>query len=48
MVFFSYSLDFTFLCGTEIAVFDEAHKSFDNTVTQVIGISVDSVYSHLT
>jgi alkyl hydroperoxide reductase subunit AhpC len=33
IVLFSYSLDFIFFCPTEIAVFNEAHKSFANTVT---------------
>jgi alkyl hydroperoxide reductase subunit AhpC len=47
IVLFSYPLDFTFVCPTEIIAFSEAYKSFTDIGTEVIGISVDSVYSHL-
>nr|AFZ78677.1 thioredoxin peroxidase [Coptotermes formosanus] len=46
-VLFSYPLDFTFVCPTEIIAFSEAYDSFQAINTEVIGISVDSVYSHL-
>jgi alkyl hydroperoxide reductase subunit AhpC len=46
-VIFSYPLDFTFVCPTEIIAFSEAYGSFTAIGAEVIGISTDSVYSHL-
>jgi peroxiredoxin 2/4 len=46
VVLFFYPLDFTFVCPTEIKEFNEASKDFAALGAQVIGISVDSVYSH--
>nr|YP_009546501.1 thiol-specific antioxidant protein [Gelidium kathyanniae]AYO27849.1 thiol-specific antioxidant protein [Gelidium kathyanniae] len=42
-----YPLDFTFVCPTEITAFSDAYESFQNTNTEILGISVDSEYSHL-
>lgn len=42
-----YPLDFTFVCPTEILAFNEKLEEFKSRDTEVIGISVDSVYSHL-
>lgn len=47
VVLFFYPLDFTFVCPTEIVAFSEAAKQFEALNTQVIGASVDSVFSHL-
>jgi alkyl hydroperoxide reductase subunit AhpC len=46
IVLFFYPLDFTFVCPTEIIAFDNAIKEFEKRNTQVIGVSVDSHFSH--
>lgn len=47
VIFFFYPLDFTFVCPTELHAFAEAEGEFAKRNTQVVGCSVDSVYSHL-
>jgi alkyl hydroperoxide reductase subunit AhpC len=47
LVLFSYPLDFTFVCPTEIWAFSEAAPQFREMGVEVLGLSVDSVYSHL-
>jgi len=42
-----YPLDFTFVCPTEILAFDEALDEFRARDAEIVGISVDSHYSHL-
>lgn len=42
-----YPLDFTFVCPTEILAFDEKLDELKQRETELIGISVDSVYTHL-
>ncbi len=46
IVLFFYPLDFTFVCPTEILAFADAVKEFEARNTQVIGVSVDSHFSH--
>ena len=46
IVLFFYPLDFTFVCPTEILAFSDAIKEFEARNTQVIGVSVDSHFSH--
>ena len=46
VVLFFYPLDFTFVCPTEILAFADAIKEFEARNTQVIGVSVDSKFSH--
>jgi peroxiredoxin 2/4 len=46
-VVFFYPLDFTFVCPTEIVEFNDRLGEFEARGVKVIGISVDSVYSHL-
>lgn len=46
VVLFFYPLDFTFVCPTEIIAFQERIKDFEAKNTQVIGVSVDSKFSH--
>lgn len=46
VVLFFYPLDFTFVCPTELHAFQEKLSEFQKRETQVIGCSVDSVYSH--
>jgi peroxiredoxin (alkyl hydroperoxide reductase subunit C) len=47
VVLFFYPLDFTFVCPSEIIAFDAALAKFEKKNTQVIGVSVDSHYTHL-
>ncbi len=47
VVLFFYPLDFTFVCPTEIQGFDANVAEFEKVNCQVLGASVDSVYSHL-
>lgn len=47
LVLLFYPLDFTFVCPTEIIAFSQKANEFRDVNTQVIGISVDSEYSHL-
>ena len=42
-----YPLDFTFVCPSEIIAFDEALQQFETRGTQIVGVSVDSHYTHL-
>lgn len=46
VVFFFYPLDFTFVCPTELHAFQDNIQEFEKRNTQVVGCSVDSVYSH--
>jgi peroxiredoxin (alkyl hydroperoxide reductase subunit C) len=46
VVLFFYPLDFTFVCPSEIIAFDKALKQFKDKNTEVIGVSVDSQYTH--
>ena len=47
LVLYSYPLDFTFVCPTEIIQFSEQIEEFKKIKCEVIGLSVDSVFSHL-
>jgi peroxiredoxin (alkyl hydroperoxide reductase subunit C) len=47
VVLFFYPLDFTFVCPSEIIAFDKALPKFKKKNAEVIGISVDSHYTHL-
>jgi alkyl hydroperoxide reductase subunit AhpC len=47
VVLFFYPLDFTFVCPTEIIAFSDRIADFEKRNCQVIGVSVDSAYSHL-
>lgn len=42
-----YPLDFTFVCPTELVAFSERHSDFEAVDTQVLGVSVDSQFTHL-
>jgi peroxiredoxin (alkyl hydroperoxide reductase subunit C) len=44
---FFYPLDFTFVCPTEILAFEHRLEEFKARNCQVIGVSVDSHYTHL-
>ena len=47
VLLFFYPLDFTFVCPTEIISFSDRVKEFTDLDVEVIGVSVDSEYSHL-
>lgn len=46
VILFFYPLDFTFVCPTEIIAFDKKLKAFQSRGAEVIGVSVDSQYTH--
>ncbi|CAA9590536.1 Alkyl hydroperoxide reductase subunit C-like protein [uncultured Synechococcales cyanobacterium] len=47
VVLFFYPLDFTFVCPTEITAFSDRYQDFKSKDTEVLGVSVDSEFSHL-
>ncbi|XP_021766570.1 2-Cys peroxiredoxin BAS1, chloroplastic [Chenopodium quinoa] len=47
VILFFYPLDFTFVCPTEITAFSDRHAEFEKLNTEILGVSVDSVFSHL-
>jgi peroxiredoxin 2/4 len=47
VVLFFYPLDFTFVCPTEIVAFSDRYEEFKSINTEVLGVSVDSEFSHL-
>ena len=47
IVLFFYPLDFTFVCPTEIIAFSDRYKDFSTLNTEILGVSVDSEFSHL-
>jgi len=47
VVLFFYPLDFTFVCPTEILAFNKAEGQFADNNCQLIGVSIDSHFSHL-
>ena len=47
VVLFFYPLDFTFVCPTEIVAFSDRIKEFRDRGAEVLGVSVDSKFSHL-
>ena len=47
VVLFFYPLDFTFVCPTELHAFNEKKAEFDKKGVELIGVSVDSHFSHL-
>lgn len=46
-VVFFYPLDFTFVCPTELIAFDHRFEEFQKRGVNVIGVSIDSHFSHL-
>ena len=47
VVLFFYPLDFTFVCPTEITAFSDRYAEFKALNTEILGVSVDSQFSHL-
>lgn len=46
VLLFFYPLDFTFVCPSEILAFNKAAKTFAKKNTVLLGVSVDSQFSH--
>jgi peroxiredoxin 2/4 len=47
VLLFSHPADFTPVCSTEFVAFARAWQRFDDLGVQLIGVSIDSVYSHI-
>lgn len=47
VVLFFYPLDFTFVCPTEIIAFSDRIEEFRKRGAEVLGVSIDSHFSHL-
>jgi peroxiredoxin (alkyl hydroperoxide reductase subunit C) len=47
VLLFFYPLDFTFVCPSEILAFDRAVAQFTDKNCEILGVSVDSQYTHL-
>lgn len=45
-VIFFYPLDFTFVCPSELIAFDHRYEEFQKRGVEVIGVSIDSQFSH--
>lgn len=46
VLLFFYPLDFTFVCPTEIIAFSDRAQEFEALGVNILGVSVDSHYSH--
>ncbi|KJS39705.1 MAG: peroxiredoxin [Rhodospirillaceae bacterium BRH_c57] len=47
LVLFSHPADFTPVCTTEFIAFAERHDAFQQRNAELLGLSIDSVFSHL-
>jgi len=47
VLLFSHPADFTPVCSTEFISFAKNWKRFDDLGVQLIGVSIDSIYSHI-
>ena len=47
VVVFFYPLDFTFVCPSELIAFDHRLQEFTQRGVEVIGVSIDSQFTHL-
>ncbi|NMH59519.1 peroxiredoxin [Alteromonas ponticola] len=45
-VVFFYPLDFTFVCPSELIAFDKRYEEFTKRGCEVIGVSIDSQFTH--
>lgn len=45
-VVFFYPLDFTFVCPSELIAFDKRYEEFKKRGVEVIGVSIDSQFTH--
>ncbi|MDP4268136.1 MAG: peroxiredoxin [Bacteroidota bacterium] len=47
VILFSHPADFTPVCTTEFMAFAEKQEEFDKRKVKLLGLSIDSVYSHI-
>ena len=47
LILLFYPLDFTFVCPTELVAFSDAADQFKAVNAEIVGVSVDSVHTHL-
>ena len=47
VVLFFYPLDFTFVCPSELIAFDHRLEEFKQRGVEVVGVSIDSQFTHL-
>jgi peroxiredoxin 2/4 len=47
LILFSHPADFTPVCTTEFIAFAKAHKTFAGLNCELLGLSIDSTYSHI-
>nr|QUE29877.1 bas1 [Erythrocladia irregularis] len=47
VLWFYHPLNFTFVCPTEITSFSDEYHKFKALNTEILGVSIDSEYSHL-
>jgi peroxiredoxin (alkyl hydroperoxide reductase subunit C) len=47
VLLFFYPLDFTFVCPTEIIAFSDRAEEFEKLDVQILGVSIDSQFTHL-
>lgn len=47
VLLFFWPLDFTFVCPTEIIAFSDSAAEFEKLNTQILGVSIDSHFTHL-
>jgi alkyl hydroperoxide reductase subunit AhpC len=47
VLLFFWPLDFTFVCPTEIIAFSDRAKDFEALGVQILGVSIDSQFTHL-
>ena len=47
LVMFSHPADFTPVCTTEFVGFGERYQEFQKRNTDILGVSIDSIFSHL-
>ena len=46
-VLFSHPADYTPVCTTEFVAFQKRKSEFDNLGCEIIGLSIDQVFSHI-